>query len=164
MKKSTGVWGLLVVAASVGLAVIAFAQTPAQPPGDASPISVKSFYPLPVGYLGEPLGTVVRVTGEAFDGNTTGWKADLGKTLLRIVTVNGKELAKPVVFEFPPVKASVKKLSPGDKFDYYVHEYGEFSGVVTPPKELGIETQQGANDGFHYRRYLSIHASNVVPK
>lgn len=156
---------LVVVAASACLAAFGWAQTPAKPTAEAKSISVESFEDqLPVGRLGVPLGTVVRVTGETLDGNTTRRKADEGKTLLRIVTVNGHELAKPVVFEFLRARASVKKPVRGDKFDYYVHEYGAFDGVVTPPKELGIEEIKVANDGFYYRRHLTVHASNAAPR
>jgi hypothetical protein len=164
---SFGNWILALSATAAGLVVFAWAKppTPAKPPVDAKPISVESFSEqLPVGYLGVPLGTVVRVTGEAFDGSTTKAKAEEGKTLLRIVTVNGKELAEPVVFEFRRAPASVKQPSPGDKFDYYVHEYGEFDGPVTPPKELGIETLAIATTGFGYHRYLTVHASNSERK
>ena len=161
-------WILALSATAAGLAVFAWAQppTPAKPPVDAKPISVASFSEqLPVGYLGVPLGTVVRVTGEAFDGNTTQAKADAGKTLLRIVTVNGKELAKPVVFAFLRAPDSVKKPAPGEKFDYYVHEYGEFEGLVTPPKELGIDTPPlPAGTAFCYHHYLTVHASNTERK
>jgi hypothetical protein len=160
-------WPLAASATAVGLTVFAWAQplTPAKPPAEAKRTLVASLEEqLPVGHLGVPLGTVVRVTGEALDGGTTKVKADEGKTLLRIVTVNGKELAEPVVFAFLRARKDVKKPAPGEKFDYYVHEYGEFDGVVTPPKELGIETFQVANDGFHYRRHLTVHASNAVRK
>ncbi len=43
-----------------------------------------------IGYLGHPLGTVVRITGTAVDGDTTRRKRDRGKTLLEIHTVNCK--------------------------------------------------------------------------
>lgn len=165
MKLLTRVrWGLVAVAASACLAAIAWAQTTAKPTAEAKSISVESLEnQLPVGHLGVPLGTVVRVTGEVYD-YTPRRKADWGKTLLRIVTVNGKELATPVVFEFLRAPASVQKPALGDRFDYYVHEYGEFDGVVVPPTELGIEHVMVAHDGFHYRRHLTVHASNPVPK
>jgi hypothetical protein len=166
MKTPTVVrWGLVVAAASSCFAAFAWDETPAKSPAEGKPISVASLEnQLPVGHLGVPLGTVVRVTGEAFSGDTTRRKADMGKTLLRIDKVNGKLLAKPVVFAFLRAPASVKKPIPGEKVDYYAHEYGEFDGVVTPPKELGIEQVVFAHDGFYYRRHLSVHASNAVPK
>jgi hypothetical protein len=160
-------WILALSATAAGLAVFAWAQPPtaAKPPVEAKPILVASLEnQLPVGHLGVPLGTVVRVTGKAFDGSETKLKSDAGKTLIRIVTVNGKELAEPVDFEFLRASKSVKKPAPGEKFDYYVHEYGEIDGVVTPPKELGIEDVLVAHDGFHYRRHLTVHASNAVRK
>src|SRR5258708_36568691 len=67
-------WILALSATAAGLAVFAWAQppTPAKPPADAKPISVAPFSEqLPGGDLWGPLGTGVRVTGGAFDGNTT---------------------------------------------------------------------------------------------
>ena len=113
--------------------------------------------------MGVKLGTVVRASGEVFDGAETKRKAYDGKTLLRIKTVNGREMARPVVFEFLGAPDSVKKPAPGDRFDYYVHEYGEFSGVVEPPEELGIQYTKLAHDGFQYRPHLRVHASNGSP-
>jgi hypothetical protein len=160
-------WSLILTATTASLVVFAWAQTPtpAKPLTDAKPISVESLEKqLPVGHLGVPLGTVVRVTGEAFDGDTTKEKAYSGKTFLRVATVNGKELAESVVFEFLHAADSVKKPAPGDKFDYYVHEYGEFDGLVTPPKELGINMPLMAGTVFGYRRHLTVHASNSERK
>ena len=128
-------------------------------------VSVESFqYQLPQGLLGVPLGTVARVTGEAVDGSTYRRKAAFGKIFLRILSVDGRKLATSVEFEFEGAPDAVKKPAPGDKFDYYVHEYGEWSGVVEPPEELGIGASGLAHDGFHYRPHLRIYASNAVPK
>jgi hypothetical protein len=146
------------------LAVIASAQGPARqkpPTAEPTPPSVDAFTgkELPVGYLGVPLGTVVRVTGVAIDGDTLMSKAASGKTYLRIATVNGKDLERPVDFEFYRAPKEVGTPAAGEKFDYYVHEYGHFDGEVTPPEELGIKKDPIANDGFHYRRYVTVHAS-----
>jgi hypothetical protein len=162
--RSFAYWSLALSATAAGLVVFARAQppAPAKQPVEAKPISVASFSEqLPVGHLGVPLGTVVRVTGVAVDGNTTEMKAYAGKTLLRVGTVNGKELVEPVVFEFGRAAATVKKPAPGDKFDYYAHEYGEFDGLVAPPKELGIDSPPRlAGTAFGYRRHLTVHAAN----
>lgn len=169
MKTPTVVrWGVVVSSAFLAFT---WAQTPAIPLPETKPILVEPISvgslerQLPVGHLGVPLGKVVRVTGEAFDGSTTRLRADLGKTLLQIVTVNGTKLAEPVVFEFLRAPDSVKKPAAGERFDYYVHEYGHFDGVVTPPEELGIKgSGPMANDGFYYRRYITVHSSNPVRK
>ena len=132
---------------------------------DTYSVSVESLqHQLPTGHLGVPLGTVVRVTGEAVDGKTHGRpKWDRGTTFLQIATVNGRKLEKPVLFAFFRAPDSVKEPAPGEQFDYYVHEFGEWDGVVEPPEELGIQKLGLAHDGFHYRRRLTIHASNAVP-
>jgi hypothetical protein len=151
------------------LAVIASAQGPARqkpPTAEPAPPSVDAFTGkgMPVGHLGVPLGTVVRVAGEAIDGDTLMYKAASGKTYLRIATVNGKDLEHPVDFEFARAPKDVKKPTAGEKFDYYVHEYGHFDGEVKLPKELGIKKEMIANDGFYYRRYVTVHASNPARK
>lgn len=112
-----------------------------------------------IGHLGHPLGTVLRVTGKAVDGNTTRMKRDTGKTLLEIHTVNGEKMEKQILFEFHRASKSVAKPKPGEMFDYYVHEYGAFDGVVVPPKELDIDFPMIAHDGFYYRRNITIHKS-----
>jgi hypothetical protein len=91
-------------------------------------------------------------------------KADQGKVLLRVTAVNGKELRQPVDFEFVRAAKSAPRPAPGDRFDYYLHEYGHFDGEVTPPKELPIDEPEVASDGFYYRRYVAIHAARKDSK
>ncbi|MGL6073183.1 MAG: hypothetical protein ACRC8S_03370 [Fimbriiglobus sp.] len=119
--------------------------------------SVRSFTQLPLGYLGVPLGTVVRVTGVTIHGDELQLKSAMGKTYLRIETVNGKPLDETVDFEFPEAE-QIPKPAIGTRFDYQVHESGEFSGHVdTRPDGDNIEVAAVAHDGFYYRRALSIH-------
>jgi hypothetical protein len=114
-----------------------------------------------IGHLGHPLGTIVRVTGTAIDGNTTRVKKYSGKTLLKIQTANGHDLDSPVTFEFMRAERGIDKPKARTKFDYYVHEYGQFDGVVAPPTELNIKSSSAGipNDGFYYRRHITIHKS-----
>ena len=130
---------------------------------EAPKIAVKQFGRNNViGHLGHPLGTVVRVTGICVDGETTRRRADLGKTLLEIRTVNGVSLDRPFTFEFRRAAKNVIQPSPGDDFDYYVHEWGTFDGMVSAPAEFSIERPTVANDGFHYRPQVTVHKSNVA--
>jgi hypothetical protein len=153
-------WTKFVAAATVCGIAFGATQTLALPTNRSVPVTVVSLENrVPVGHLGVPLGTVVRVTGEGYDGPVTR-KGDAGKTLIRIVTVNGAKLASPVVFEFLRAPDSVKKPAAREKFDYFVHEYGAFDGVVEPPEETGLQKSGLAHDGFHYRPGLTIHASN----
>ncbi|MEM8947641.1 MAG: hypothetical protein AAGD11_20895 [Planctomycetota bacterium] len=110
-----------------------------------------------IGHLGHPLGTVVRVTGVAIDGDDTGSKASSGKLLLRVEAVNDVDLTRPSVFVFSSTARGITQPKPGEQFDYYVHEYGAFDGVVDPPPELGIDHDVVAHDGFHYRPHIAIH-------
>ena len=128
-------------------------------PADAT-ISVANFNTKPViGYLGHPLGTIVRVTGRVVDGKTTRAKLDMDKMLLEIQTVNGKKTKTKIVFRYPRYSTSLPEPAPGDTFDYYVHESGYFGGVVDPPEELGIDSPMAAHAGFGYRGDLTIHKS-----
>jgi hypothetical protein len=126
-------------------------------------ISVKDFAGSRVmGHLGHPLGTVVRVTGTCLSGDSTRSKADAGKTLLQVQAVNGKTLERPFTFAFFRADKEITKTKPGDAIDYYVHEWGEFDGMVSIPDDLGINDSIVPNDGFHYRSQITIHKSNEV--
>ncbi len=114
-----------------------------------------------VGYLGYPLGTVVRITGVCLDGKRARRKAYINKTLLEIRVVNGKPLECPFVLPFERAAKDVKKPTDGESFDYYAHEWGEFDGIVEIPKALGIDQPIVAHDGFHYRPHITIHKSNA---
>ena len=129
------------------------------------PISARSFGKQNViGYLGKPLGTVVRVTGTVRDNKEMRPKLLSGKTLLNIETVDGQPLETPTWFEFGRAQKEIEQPLPGDKFDYYVHEYGSFDGVVEPPRELKIDSPGVAHDGFYYRKQIAIHKSNIASR
>ena len=129
------------------------------------PISARSFGKQNViGYLGKPLGTVVRVTGTASSGNETRMKALEGKILLNIETVDGQPLKMPTWLLFGRAKNEIEQPRIGDKFDYYVHEYGSFDGIVEPPRELKIDSPVFAHDGFYYRKQITIHKSNIAAR
>ncbi len=110
------------------------------------------------------LPSVLRVTGMSVDGDETPRKADSGQTLLKIESVNGKQLANPVYFTFRRAADGIEKPKAGKPFDYFVHEWGSFDGVIDPPEELGIEEPIVAHDGFHYRPEITIHKSNAVQR
>ena len=139
----------------VGLPSLAVTQKPREPPIKAASLGRNV-----VGHLGYPHGTVLRVTGTCIDGDTTGRKADVGKTLLNIDSVNGKTLTPPAIFPFERSAKGIAKPSPGDMFDYYVHEWGTFDGIVEMPKGLGIDRPTVANDGFAYRPQITVHKDN----
>ena len=135
-------------ATAVGYLVLATLSS-AQDPTETATASVKQFYSGKViGHLGHPLGTIVRVTGICIDGDKTRRRADLGKTLLDIRTVNGSKLENPFVVQFSRAAKDVPKPKDGDRIDYYAHEWGEFDGIVTIPDGLGIDKAIVANDGF----------------
>lgn len=152
---------------AIAAAATTFVSTPTSTSAVAAakPVSVASLSEtLPVGYLGAPLGTVVRVTGVAVDAKKYTKAAD-GEVYLRVERVNGRELRQPIAFEFlRPQRAIKRKPAIGERFDYYVHEHGEFDGLVTPPEKLGIPPHGLAGTGFQYCPYLTLHASNTAQK
>lgn len=153
MNRST----LAVLAAMVTLCVTANADESVE-----GSISVSQFGRSNIiGFLGRPLGTVVRVTGVTVDGNSTRSRIDAHKTLLEIHTVNGIVLKRPIVFDHPYVRDRSTLPKPGTAFDYFVHESGAFTGIVDVPK--GVQSNQPivANNGFHYHRKLTIHSKNT---
>ena len=83
-----------------------------------------------IGELGHPLGTVVTIEGQAADETYTREKSDAGRTLLRVKSVNGKELAQEVVFPFASLE-TVKLTPPvvGSRFRLIGFETGEFVGM-----------------------------------
>lgn len=148
----------LAVAFCLIASLIAGQEPVEQRGGDPPTVSVHSFGAgRVIGYLGHPLGTVVRVTGIGVVGQG---KADGGSPLLQIETVNGVSLPKAWVVHFLRAARDISKPLPGERFDFYVHEYGTFDGVVDPPRHLGIDKPVLQNDGFYYRAAVTIHKSN----
>ncbi|WP_396160177.1 hypothetical protein [Flavobacterium sp.] len=151
---------LLVAALLVGVCVPPVLTHQEQPQSD---VSVKQFGANKViGHLGHPLGTVVRITGRCINGDGTHRRADLGKTLLEVRTVNEKELEHPFVVPFLRAAKDVPTPADGDSFDYYAHEWGAFDGIVSIPKDLAIDQPMVANDGCHYQPQITIHKSIIA--
>ena len=111
-----------------------------------------------IGLLGQPLGTVVRIQGISVDGNSTRRKADSTKTLLKISSVNGKNLDCPVLLPFERAASDMSPPVVGKTFDYYAHEWGSFDGVARIPKGIPVKSPMVAHDGFHFRHHITIHA------
>jgi len=144
--------------------LVAFSLIPPQEPGShrqPETISIAELQPKRVmGLLGQPLGSVVRVTGTSVNGTEAGGKADSAQTVLKIETVNGKPLATPAYFQFGRAADGIPKPAVGEAFDYFVHEWGGFDGAVELPEEIEAEPSFG-HDGFSYRPQLTIHKSNA---
>ncbi|NNJ27131.1 hypothetical protein [Alienimonas chondri] len=120
-----------------------------------------------IGLLGVPVGTVVKVSGEAYVGKRSDGKAWHGKTLLRITAVNDKPLPRPVTFRYYSQRfEDGGSFEPriGDPFTVWAHERGGFSGFVGVPEELQNNNRLGpanlgmANDGFYFRSLLDVYA------
>ena len=110
-----------------------------------------------IGRLGVPLGTVVRVTGVCVDGTTTRIKEYKGKVLLKIDTVDGVPKAKPSSYPHPGRVGDRELPRPGDRFDYFVHEWGEFTGRVDLPEGVEPAGPEESIGSFRFRLRLRIH-------
>jgi hypothetical protein len=168
MKPLTARWqtvAVLPVAACVaGWTWAQDAPGPRPAAKDAGPVSVRTFEGRPpVGYLGHPLGTVVRVTGVCIDGDLISQKLYAGKTVLRVEAVNGRKLPGPTDFFFDRAAGGVPKPKPGQRFDYTAHEYGSFDGIVRVPEEPGAARVIGvAGPSFGYQSHLEVHKAHPV--
>ncbi|MEM6692683.1 MAG: hypothetical protein AAF664_24855 [Planctomycetota bacterium] len=114
-----------------------------------------------IGYLGEPLGTVVRITGVCVDGDELRSKLASGKILLKVHSVNGKALATSVTFFHPYLRDQDSLPKPGTRFDYFVHETGGFYGGVDVPGN--IDTLKPLkpllpDTAFGYKKSLVLHS------
>ncbi len=131
-------------------------QEPAKAPD--VPISVASFGPDNViGLLGRPLGTVVHVTGVAIAGSTRGVKAEEGMLLLKIQTVDGQLLKDPPSFLREPGDPDIQGWVSGDQFDFYCHEFGAFEGLVSVPRNVGLDESAAQGVRFRYKPEIQIH-------
>lgn len=82
------------------------------------------------GLLGSPLGTVVTVEGIAAGDDYRRMREDMGCTLLRIERINGKPLAKEIVFRFHSHElARIAAPAVGARFKFVGYETGGFSGI-----------------------------------
>ena len=130
--KPNGKWTLACTVLALAIPMVTISSDgEKRPQKSVEKVKVDQFGPDNViGYLGHPLGTVVRVTGMCRDGETTRLRKWAGATLLEIKTCNGTVLDAPVLIEYPLRTDGIAKPKPGDRFDYYVHESGAFDGVV----------------------------------
>lgn len=137
--------------------VLAYVVRPmkAEEAGIQAAISVRSFSTNNViGVLGVPVGTIVRVSGVASDGNDTKLKAYDGTWLVEIERVNGVPLKDKLRFPVSPNEAGdIKSLG---RFECYVAEYGSFVGLARNPDGIEVEDtpQTSTTTGFHYHPRL----------
>jgi len=89
-----------------------------------------------VGSLDHSFGEIVTIEGVAAGEDYRRSKGDLGHTLLRIQSVNGKKLTEEWVFHFSPFSDDVKKPKVGSRFKYVGYETGGFTGLPTKAFEI----------------------------
>lgn len=144
------------------IAVLFVSATADETQPSDKPLSVTQFGRANVvGFLGKPLGTVVRATGIVVDGDTTRCRIDAGKTLLEVREVNGIALERPIRFDHPFVRNRLDSPKPGARFDYFVHEHGCFGGFVDIPADVDSDQPMVAHDGFGYRSSITIHSKQA---
>jgi hypothetical protein len=113
------------------------------------------------GKLGHPLGAIVTIEGQAADDTYTREKADAGRTLLRIESVNGKQLRREVVFPFVVIETvSIATPSVGTRFKFVGFETGEFIGM---PDGVFKYVEPFATTGYYFRSSFVV-ISNALKK
>lgn len=107
-----------------------------------------------VGSLGSFLGEIITVEGIVIDGSRRRIKSETGKTLLKVVTVNGKKLEEPVIIPFSIFKwTDVKMPKVNDPFTFIGYESGEMAGI--PQKAFQYMPQVATTD-YHFFVYFQI--------
>lgn len=81
-----------------------------------------------IGSLGQPLGKVIKISGIVVAGENT--KSDSGTIKLKVNSVDGTQLKKPVIIGFQIFQWSgVKKPGAGKTFTYIGYETGRMTGI-----------------------------------
>ncbi|THB65803.1 MAG: hypothetical protein D6B27_07920 [Gammaproteobacteria bacterium] len=146
-----------------------------------SSITVKSLNETPViGVLGVPLGTATVIDATIISGSNLRGKDSFGKYLLKVHSVNGKEIYNEPAVQFYVIKglsvklarngfelyklkhgketsilsendiADLEKGYVGKRVKLRVYEAGKFSGA---PENIPIPWQ---DKGFHFQTYLFV--------
>ncbi|MGI8554792.1 MAG: hypothetical protein ACR2LT_00315 [Pyrinomonadaceae bacterium] len=101
-----------------------------------------------IGLLGYALGETVVIEGVVADENYRRRKADVGELLLRVQSVNGKQLKDEIIFQFRLFSgADIKNPAAGAGFKYTGYETGGFSG--TPEKAFDFVPRM-PTAGFYF--------------
>ena len=123
-----------------------------KPPEKKKSITVAELQEMQVlGSLDHPLGEIVTIEGVVAGEDYRRDKGDLGHTLLRIQSVNGKKLTEEWVFHFNPFSDDVKKPKVGSRFKYVGYESGGFGGLPTKAFEIiGLIALPSYSFGTHF--------------
>lgn len=106
-----------------------------------------------IGDLGVPLGTVVTVEGKYQDMTYTKRKADEGRIVLVIESVDGKKLENSVQFDTGRENSTKKD---GERFKLVGCEYGEFWGGIIGMNARKGPALPGVHPRFGYYSHFSI--------
>jgi hypothetical protein len=121
-------------------------------------ISLKDLNTHPViGELGIPMGEVATVRASVVDGNSTRMKEHQDEFLLRITSVNGKDLVTAPLMPFASAIGTevegIDSMWVGKSITLEAYEAGEFSGV---PEHLPDHWPIWAGGGYSLRTHLNI--------
>lgn len=105
-----------------------------------------------IGSLGQPLGKVIRISGIAVGGKNT--KSDSGTIKLRVKSVDGIKLEKPVITGFRIFQwAGIKNPSEGKSFTYIGYETGHMTGI---PYDAAKLMPRFATTAFTFSVYFQV--------
>jgi hypothetical protein len=152
---------LFIVLGTVGMILPRVIGSSNRAPEQATSINVSDLNRLQViGQLGQPLGKIVVVEGVVADDSYRHIKADLGETLLRITTLNGKQLAEERVFPYRGLTTEVEKPKVGSKFKFSGYETGGFTGVPAGTFEY---TPAFATTGYYFTTNFVVIRDEMRP-
>lgn len=104
--------------------------------------------------LGLGFGNHTVIEGVLFEGQETGRKADLGKKLIRVDRVDGRELPETVILEIRTISLDLSSLpNSGTRFRCRGYESGGFVGI---PAEALEDAATVAATGFHFANWFVV--------
>ena len=107
-----------------------------------------------LGFLGYPLGKVIQIEGEILDDSKKS-KADEGKTLFKVSSVEGKDLKEPftislTLFSFVSPQTP---LNPGKKLKIIGYEDGSLTGI---PSDAFKHIPRVATTDYHFETFFRV--------
>lgn len=104
--------------------------------------------------LGLGFGKHTVVEGVHFEGQETGRKADLGKKLIRVDRVDGRELPEAVILKIRTISLNPSSLpNLGTRFRSQGYDSGGFVGI---PAEALEDAATVAETGFHFANWFVV--------
>src|SRR5262249_7278654 len=139
--------GIRLIAAFAAIAIFwcCFSVAQDEQPSTLIPISASDIGKkyVVIGPLGKPLGQLMNVEAEAVSYPRKG-----DSHLLRILSIDGKNLSEPVEMPFAFLRANIERLDVGHRCKLRIFQDGGFVGYSN---ELLREIGPAQTSGYHFR-------------